>query len=137
MTPTLLGRWQTRLFLLGTVGVLITLLFGAVIGNLAIPFAVLGYVLVFGFVWDGLYNVLQTFRWDHDWPPVLQLAAGVAEGIVLWLLIRLIGLPATDGLTLGQFLVHYSLVWLFTFLFSQGPMRILFPRWRLYGGQWL
>ncbi len=27
MTPTLLGRWQTRLFLLGTVGAAVTLLY--------------------------------------------------------------------------------------------------------------
>ncbi|HEY1014617.1 MAG TPA: hypothetical protein VGE07_18045 [Herpetosiphonaceae bacterium] len=136
MTPTRAGRWQTRLFLLGTVGALATALFGLLFGDWRTPFALLGYVLLAGFAWDALYDVLQGFRWDHDWPPAYQLAAGVAEGGAIWLLHALVGLPGVaDGLAPGRFLAHYGAVWLLTFLCSQGPMRLLFPRWRFNGGE--
>lgn len=52
MTPTLIGRWQTRLFLFATIGVLVTLAFlGLKIGDQprSIYFWVLGYITCFGF----------------------------------------------------------------------------------------
>ena len=138
MTPTLLGRWQTRILLLATVGALITALFGALFDDFATPFALLGYVLVLGCAWDVGYNAVQSLRWDHDWPPILQWAGALAEGAAIWLLVRMVGLPGVNpGLSLGQFLAHYGAVWLAVFLFTQGPMRLLFPRWRFRGGQWL
>ena len=130
MTPTLLGRWQTRALLLLTVGLFLTcpfLIFGPT------PLINLFLVIALGFFWDILYTYLQRFRWDRDWPPAFQLAAGVAEGLVVYLIDRLLGFPAP----LPLFLVHYGLVWTATFLMSQGPMRLLFPRWRYRGGQWL
>lgn len=136
MTPTRAGRWQTRLFLLGTVGVFATALFGLLFGDFATPFALLGYVLAAGLAWDALYDFLQSFRWDRDWPPAFQVAAGVAEGAAIWLLVGQAGLPGVaDGLTLGRFVAHYGAVWLLAFLCSQGPMRLLFPRWRFNGGE--
>ncbi len=142
MTPTLLGRWQTRLLLLLTVGVLITLpFFWGKFGGKSGPvfFFVLGYVAVFGFVWDWVYNYLQQFRWDADWPAVFQLLAGVWEGVFLALLFSLFELPGVprQEFSLGVFILHYSFVWLGVFLVSQSLMRILFPRWRFKGGQWL
>ena len=50
MTPTLIGRWQTRLLLLATIGVLITLpfAFGTIgPGESSLYFYVLGYVALF------------------------------------------------------------------------------------------
>jgi hypothetical protein len=35
------------------------------------------------------------------------------------------------------FALHYWSVWLGVFLMTQGPMRIIFPRWRFSGGRWL
>ncbi len=138
MTPTLWGRWQTRLLLLGTIGVLVTLGFGRLYDDYQTPLAVLGYVLVFGFVWDILYNWLQTFRWDHDWPPAFQLGAGIAEAVLVWAIIVLVGLPGVDpSLSFAQFIAHYAAVWVTTFLASQGLLRIIFPQWRYRGGQWL
>jgi hypothetical protein len=138
MTPTLAGRWQTRGLLLATVGGLITAMFGLLFGTFGTPFALLGYVLALGLGWDALYNVGQSFRWDRDWPPFLQLAAGIVEGALIWGLLRAVGLPGVaENLTFGRFLAHYGSVWLGTFLFAQGPMRLLFPRWRFRGGQWL
>ncbi|MGE5656239.1 MAG: hypothetical protein ACM37W_06445 [Actinomycetota bacterium] len=142
MTPTLLGRWQTRLLLFATVGTLVTLpFFLGLIGAQpsAIYFWSLGYFGIFGLAWDVLYNYLQTFRWDRDWPGALQLLAGIWEAIFLGLLIEVIGLPGISqaDFNLILFAWHYSSVWLAVYLASQTLMRILFPYWRFRGGQWL
>lgn len=141
MTPTLFGRWQTRLFLLATVGVLVTLPFSlGIISPGADPvfFWILGYVALFGLFWDVLYNYLQKFRWDRDWPAAFQLLAGIWEAIFIACGVKLLGLPnVARELPLFWFVVHYSLVWLSVFIASQSLMRILFPRWRFKGGQWL
>lgn len=142
MTPTLLGRWQTRLLLLATVGLLISLpFFLGRIGGKSGPvfFFVLGYVLVFGLGWDLVYNYLQKFRWDSDWPAFFQLLAGVWEGFFLGVLFSVLELPGVphQEFSLGVFCLHYSFVWLGVFVVSQSLMRILFPRWRFKGGEWL
>lgn len=142
MTPTLLGRWQTRLLLLATVGLLISLpFFLGRIGGKSGPvfFFVLGYVLVFGLGWDLVYNYLQKFRWDSDWPAFFQLLAGVWEGCFLGVLFSVLELPGVphQEFSLGVFCLHYSFVWLGVFVVSQSLMRILFPRWRFKGGEWL
>lgn len=141
MTPTLFGRWQTRLLLLSTVGVLVTLPFWLGYprpGANPLYFLVLVYVAVFGLVWDLLYNYLQKFRWDRDWPGAFQLLAGIWEAIFIGLLIVMRApLPGIARLDLRTFALHYSLVWLAIYIASQSLMRILFPRWRFRGGQWL
>lgn len=145
MTPTLFGRWQTRLFLFATVGVLITLPFylgiiGSDLGTGYHPiyFWILGYVAFFGCGWDIVYNYLQKFRWDRDWPGVLQLVSGIWEGVFLACDVKLFGLPSVPKeLPLLGFALHYTLVWLSIYIASQSIMRILFPRWRFKGGQLL
>jgi hypothetical protein len=145
MTPTLIGRWQTRLLLFATLGILVTLPFAlGYIGSPQSPvfFAVLGYVALFGLAWDAVYTYIQKFRWDRDWPAVFQLAAGVWEALFLLFLIKLqaglnvnflAGIP--QDLALSWFAAHYSCVWLAIFIASQSLMRILFPRWRFRGGR--
>lgn len=141
MTPTLFGRWQTRLWLLATVGLLVTFFFAAWFETIqfnayGIPFILLFWVAVLGLGWDALFNVWQRRRWDSDWPPAYQLFAGVIEGAALLFLVRVgavAGVP--DDLPAWMFLSHYSTVWFVTFLMTQGPMRILFPQWRFRGGQ--
>jgi predicted permease len=140
MTPTLFGRWQTRLFLLATVGTLVTLPFYLGLINSkpsSIYFWVLGYVALFGIGWDMLYIYLQHFRWDRDWPGAFQFIAGIWEAIFVAVLITIIGLPGIpkEDFDLGAFALHYSLVWLVIYLASQTVMRILFPYWRFRGGQ--
>jgi len=145
MTPTLLGRWQTRLLLLGTVGLLITAGFALLYRDGVTPFMLLGYVILIGFGWDVLYDFLQTLHWDRDWPPIFFLGGAVIEAVVLWGLIRatflwhLLGWATLPGvnpaLTLGQFVAHYTTVWLVTFLLMLGPIRIAFLDWRFRGGQ--
>ncbi len=140
MTPTLLGRWQTRILLFSTVGVLITLPFGmGIIGpGGAVFFWVLLYLALFGLGWDIFYQYLQKLRWDSDWPGVLQLLAGIWEAVFVALLVKIFGLPGVpQDLSLEWFLLNYSFVWLGVYVASQTIMRILFPRWRFRGGQWL
>lgn len=134
MTPTLWGRWQTRFFLLSTIGSFVTIFFVAASGNL-IPFIFLALVMLLGLGWDVLYNLIQKRRWDHDWPPTLQLAAGIVEGVFLFILINTL-LPFGGGNPL-TFALHYSAIWIATFLASQSFMRLMFPRWRYRGGQWI
>ena len=142
MTPTLYGRWQTRLFLLATIGVLVSLPF--VLGVWGVPASsvylwIVFYVGLFGVAWDLLYNALQKFMWDHDWPGVFQFFAAIAEGAILILLIKTIGLPyiASVDVPLTLFAWHYASVSIAAYLASWVIMRLLFPQWRFRGGQWL
>lgn len=142
MTPTLLGRWQTRIFLFSTVGILITLPFvWGLIGNHAsfIYFWVLLYIGLLGLAWDCLYHLLQQFLWDRDWPGILQLWAAVVEAIFIVVLIKFFGLPhiSPSALKLSLFALHYSTVWVAIYLTSWVAMRLFFPRWRFRGGRWL
>lgn len=140
MTPTLFGRWQTRLFLFTTVGILITLPFalGLIGSNFGVGYLrILLYLAIFGCGWDILYNYLQKFRWDRDWPGALQLIAGIWEAVFLAGIVKLFGLPSIPkaDLSLPWFTIHYSLVWLGIYIASQMLMRILFPHWRFHGGR--
>ena len=139
MTPTLLGRWQTRLLLTLTVGIVLTVPFAAIIGGAA--FTILFSLLFWGFLWDGLYTLIQKFRWDRDWPAAFQVAAGIWEAFFLLFLISTVGLFGIfidDGaFSIFWFIVHYSTVWLGMFVAAQVLMRLLFPQWRFRGGRWL
>jgi hypothetical protein len=135
MTPTLMGRWQTRIVLLATLGSLVSIPFALYTGSL-VPFAVLAWVIVLGLAWDALYSFLQAFRWERDWPPAFAVLAAIAEGAVVYLVgtrLPLPGIPPDLPLTL--FIADYGLVWLVTFFFAQGPMRAIFPWWRFHGGR--
>lgn len=148
MTPTLKGRWQTRLFLLWTAGLVITLfymlifgLFGAGVSSpnfWKLP-ALLGYVSLIGLALDLFYIYLQSLRWDNDWPLAFQFAVGIFEGIILFVLFRFNLLPGVtyqDG-DWWRFLLHYGSVWWVTYWALFGPMRVLSIRWRFFGGELL
>ena len=141
MTPTLFGRWQTRILLFTTVGVLVSLPFAmGLIGfeRSIIYFFILFYVALFGILWDIVYDRIQKSRWDRDWPAVYQLFAGIWEMFFVFCGVKIIGLPAVSkDLPILGFFVHYISVWLTIFVVSQSLMRILFVRWRFRGGQWL
>jgi hypothetical protein len=136
MTPTLFGRWQTRTLLFLTIGVLITLPFSIFYGFT--PPLILLLVLMCGYVWDVVYIALQSLRWDRDWPPVFQLAAGIWEGSFTFVLsFFLAKIFAVFAVPLPIFIVQYGMIWLAIFFISQSVMRIIFPNWRYHGGQWL
>ena len=138
MTPTLPGRWQTRLALLLVLGVPVTALFALFNRDAAgTLFLVLLYVALFGLAWDGLYILLQKLRWERDWPPLFQLAGGVAEAALLYALLATSGLPGIAGgsVPFGLFSAMYGTVWVVTVAATQGPLRAVFPRWRFNGGR--
>jgi hypothetical protein len=141
MTPTLIGRWQSRIFLLATIGVLFTLPFAFSSGFQQINFIyfwILFYVGAFGLLWDILYTFLQKFFWDHDWPGIIQLFAAIAEGIFLGLIINLVSLPfISEKPDLLTYVTHYSVVWVAVYCASWVVMRLLFPRARFRGGAWI
>ena len=141
MTPTLIGRWQTRILLLGTLGVLVTIPFS--LNGDPLYFQVLLAIAVLGCMWDIVYNQLQTLRWDHDWSAILQLVAGIWEAFFFYVPFKFlissilkISWLNTD-IPLDKFLLHYSCIWLAIFTASQTLMRVIFPRWRFHGGEWL
>jgi hypothetical protein len=144
MTPTLLGRWQTRILLLFTVGVIVSFPFslgiiGGSPGN--IFFWILTYVATFGLIWDVFYDQIQKYRWDRDWPAIYQVLAGIWEFIFILCGIKLFGfLPIPipkEEINPWLVFAHYTVVWAAVFITSQSLMRIVFIRWRFRGGQWL
>lgn len=136
MTPTLPGRWQIRFFLLATVGLVISLIVSQSVGN-SVPLFALLYVLLFGLVWDVIYQFITSFRWDRDWPTCFQVAAGVVEGALVWGLILTKKLPGiAEPPPFIVFLIQYGAIWLSIFVLTQGPLRVIWLKWRYQGGQW-
>ena len=144
MVPTLLGRIQTRLFLLATVGVIITLLVVPVLPGPSGPlgdryaggFLVLVAVGVLGIVWELIYHFLMQFRWEKDWPTFFGLITAVNEGVLVWLLLELEAVPGIDRpVPFSAFLLQFVTTWLVVWSTVNGPMRVPFVHWRFRGGR--
>ncbi len=144
MVPTLMGRIQTRIFLLATVGVVITALIVPILPGLEGPlseryrtgYLVLAAVAVLGVCWEFIYHFLMQFRWEKDWPTLFGLLTLVPEGLLLFLLLRsgAIGIidPAPPA---SAFWTMFIVVWIAVWLVANGPMRVPFIRWRFRGGR--
>lgn len=144
MIPTLNGRIQTRIFVLALIGSLTTLLVSLVLpgtsGSLGdtyqTTFSVLIAVTVLGILWEFVYHGLMLLRWEKDWPMMFGLLTALNEGALVWVLIKADAIPGVDSeLRFSTFLVDFAVVWLATFLFVNGPMRVPFIRWRHNGGR--
>ena len=145
MVPTLMGRIQTRIFMLLTVGVVVTAIITPLLG---IPgslsaaykttYIILATVAVLGILWELLYHFLMQWRWEKDWPTLFGLVTGLPEGL-------LVGFLATHGLLPflpgpvqpATFVIHFVVVWVAVWLFANGPMRVPSIRWRFRGGRLL
>jgi len=146
VTPTLLGRVQTRVFVVTVIGGLWTLLVGPFLPRPTDAtqadvyrgaIAALGAVLVAGVVWEFVYHAAQQFRWEKDWPTLFGLLTGINEGIVVYVLVRR-GFPFDAGGAPGAtFAVHFVTTWIVLWLWVNGPMRVLFVHWRFRGGRLL
>ena len=141
MTPTLLGRIQTRIVVLAILGGLWTLLITlALPGEAAlgdkyqVTFRALLLVIVLGIGWELIYHAVQQYRWEKDWPTLYGLLTGINEGIVVWLVLVAI-LPDDLDVTAVQYLIHFATTWVVVWLFLNGPMRVLALRWRFRGGR--
>lgn len=139
MTPTLLGRIQTRWLLLVLVGVPWVLVFSPFL--LLFTDASLPVVYDLGFVslllvgllgtgWEVIYHLLMQLRWEKDWPTLFGLITAVNEFVVLVLV-----LFALDYNEFVPVLLLFFSLWLWMWLVSNGPLRVLLPRWRYRGGR--
>jgi len=145
MTPTLFGRIQTRIFLLFFVGVPLAFILGVLLPR-PTPATTLGdmfdvflaavlIVAAVGIVWELIYHALQQLRWEKDWPTLFGLFTAVPEGIVVYSLLNA-GIPWDFGsVPLKTFLPMFVIVWLAVWMIANGPMQILFLRWRYQGGR--
>ena len=137
MVPILIGRIQTRLFLLALVGSAVTVvLIPLLSGSYRDGFVVLAAVAVLGIGWELLYHLLMQFRWEKDWPSLFGLLTGVPEGLLLWVLLKAGAVPLIGAAPPGwTFAVHFGVVWVAVWLVANGPMRVPFLRWRFRGGR--
>lgn len=146
MTPTLAGRWHTRLLLFLLVGLPVTILWSLHLSDWSFPIPVqplafLGAILIVGLVLDPVYIWIQNWRWDRDWPFVFQLGAMILEFAIVCAVVwsdafevlpwSLVGDP--DLFTLLA--THYVLVVASSFLALLGGFQILLIRWRFKGGE--
>ncbi|GCD88719.1 hypothetical protein [Nocardioides sp. LS1] len=142
MLPTLLGRLQTRVFLIAVVGGLWALVIapllpggGTLTDRYRAMYAVLAIVLVLGLVWEVVYHLLQQFRWEKDWPTLFALLVGVPEGLAAYAVARSGVLSWAEDITPAAFVVGFGTTWLVTWLVVSGPMRALTVHWRFRGGR--
>jgi hypothetical protein len=143
--PTLFGRIQTRIFALAVVGSLVQLVFSWVLPNTSkltagelykMTFGILITTIVLGIAWEFVYHALMQFRWEKDWPTLFGLITIVNEGALVWGFIKWDLIPGVSSkLPFSTFIVDFVLVWVLTFLWVNGPMRVPFLRWRHAGGR--
>lgn len=140
MTPTLVGRIQTRILLLASVGLLWTIIvvpflpkFGAPIGDVySATITALILVGTVGLGFEVLYHLIQQYRWEKDWPILYGLLVGIPEAIVTYILISALFDPAPNAVT---FFIHFSTTWVLVWLAAVGPLRMVVLRWRFNGGR--
>jgi hypothetical protein len=141
MLPTLNGRIQTRIFMLATLGSLITLVLTPVLPgdpDYQTTFIILATVLVLGVGWELIYHLIQQFRWEKDWPTLFGFVTCVNEGALVWVLLQVGAVPGIDGeVPFSAFLIDFLVIWMVIWVAVNGPMRVPFIRWRFFGGRLL
>lgn len=146
MIPTLRGRLQTRLFAVIVIGGIWTLLVTPFLPSMpggmsggdrySMTYSILGAVLILGLVWELVYHALQQWRWEKDWPTQFGLVTAVNEGILLAIVLGAGLVPNADPAPPGAtWLTHFITTWIVIFLFLNGPMKVVFIRWRFQGGR--
>lgn len=133
MTPTLAGRFQTRLLLAAVVGVPVALLIAALLSGVTMPAALLALAVVtaLGMGWECVYHLVQQRRWDGDWPGSFALGVGVLEGLAAYPVLRLLGAHLGFGSYVGLFAATWVAMW----AVARGPLSVFLPRWRHQGAR--
>ncbi len=147
MLPTLNGRIQTRLLALGVIGFVVAVLITPLLptGALSlgqayrVTLSVLVATVLVGVLWELLYHFLQQFRWEKDWPTLFGMVTIVNEGALIWVLVRYttVVVPTHLRPSLTAFLIQFVVTWIVFWLIVNGPMRLVFHRWRFQGGRFL
>jgi hypothetical protein len=146
MLPSYLGRWTTRLLLFVVFGIPITFFWswwlGGSINNLSqTPWLVIVTLLGLGLILDPLYMVLQRFRWDRDWPFVFQFIAMIAEFVILMFLVSWNFIPwlrpnvIASSTDFWNVVIHFTLVFIPSFISLLGFLQIFLVRWRFKAGE--
>jgi hypothetical protein len=146
--PTLNGRIQTRIFLIVVIGGIWTLIVTPFVrlfiegdptlgDTYRVTFEILLLTLVLGIIWEFIYEGLMQFRWEKDWPAFFQFFQGIPEGISTWLLLHVDAFNPLPGNPVPgpAFVILFVTTWIVTWLMANGPMKILFLRWRFSGGR--
>jgi hypothetical protein len=161
MTPTLFGRWHTRILLFVFLGLPITLIFALLqvwarnqsITRLGIePFQIISLIFLVGLVLDPLYIFLQSFRWDRDWPFAFQFVSMIVEFLIVIGVLYLDFIPflrdlynfvyvAPSGFfsnasNIWDVCIHFGMVFWPSFISLLGFVQIFAIRWRFKGGEW-
>lgn len=147
MLPTLNGRIQTRVLALGVIGFFVALIITPLLptGSLSlgqayrVTLSVLLATVLVGVLWELLYHFLQQFRWEKDWPTLFGFLTMVNEGALMWVLVRYttVVLPESLHPSLTAFLIQFVVTWITFWLIVNGPMRVVFHRWRFQGGRFV
>ena len=142
MTPTLAGRWHTRVLLYVVLGLPITWLFASTLtladpDQFYDPFVFLTALLVLGLVADIAYIQIQRFRWDQDWPFAFQFFFSILEFLAV---LGLMNAGALDGFLtfrIPGWTAFWHFMWVFvpSFLALLGGIQIFLLRWRFNGGE--
>jgi hypothetical protein len=140
---SLRGRLETRWFLAAAVALPWTLLLALLLrpGNdstttlLRSTAVTVALMALLGSGWELAYHGAQQLRWDRDWPSVLALASVLLEIGPLWWATARLPQQWVHRVGGGWFLTFVGSAWLLMWLFAQGPMRVLFIRWRINGGR--
>lgn len=128
MTPTLAGRFQTRLALTLVPGLPVALTAAGLLDRLTIPGALIALlaVTVLGLGWDAAYTSLQDRRWDRDWPRLFTLLSWAPEAFGSWLALGLVGAAAP----LGTHLLLFTGLWVAALIAQGAVLPVLLPHWR-------
>lgn len=141
MTPTLLGRWQTRILLYLVFGLPITLIYAFFLSDsllpLVEPFVFITALLILGLILDFPYIQIQRFRWDNDWPFAFQLFFSILEFFITFGLMQLglFDFLLDFRIPFSTALIHFTLVLIPSFLALLGGMQLFLIRWRFKGGE--
>jgi len=103
-----------------------------------VTFEALALTTGIGLLWELTYHGLQQFRWDKDWPSLFGLLNFVNEGALMWFVLhwtRVLPGSALSTTFVALFVTYFLSTWALTWLFMQGPLRVVHLRWRFEGGR--
>jgi hypothetical protein len=155
MTPTLAGRWHTRILLYIFIGLPVTFLYAWYLSNwrfsteytwlppyeLTIfqdPFKFITALLVLGLILDVVYIQVQRFHWDQDWPFAYQFFFSIVEFLLLFYLMDFgfLDFMFPDGrIPFSTAAWHFTWVFIPSFIGVLALIQIFLVRWRFKGGE--
>ena len=103
----------------------------------------LSLLLIVGLVLDPVYIYFQQFRWERDWPFAFQFFFSIVEfvivlGLIWWGALDFTGSPL-DLHTPENYLLmtlHFTCVFIPSFIALLGFVQIFMIRWRFKSGEW-